>query len=529
MKLHLPVALLSAVLACYSVAVLTASAETLTSNVTISTDTTWNETTTIGANGLTLTIETGKTLTQAEGAFNIGNNSLTITGGGVFRIETAATQKIGSDPISKTLTINNATLDLSAPDASLNSGGYTRCRVTVTDGGVLRVGEYSYNGLGQMATNTDYWTLNNKGRLELTKEENGEFGCGLTVAAGGGAVEVENASSTVRMTVSSAQWIQLNGALTLTGAGNMTTAGDNVFRGTGRLIKDGSGTLTLAHASSFTGGVELKGGTLVVGHASGMGTNKHLSVTGNAAIGGLSAGYGDFTLSSGVNLNISAVDDNAGLTMNSGVLSLGGQNTMTGNLNLGEAVRMDAAHMAADGDALLALDGTLTVNGSLLLENSDSVSWSEGTYNLINATGGITGDLANTIFLGTDYIGNWSVTDNVLSFIVTQSVSLTWTGDGDPAWMVGGTGDSPWNEGAFFANGNGVIFGDVAGNAPQTVNIVGQVEPGLIVVNAERTDYLWEGSGSLTGNATLQKTGEGTLSIATDNAGFSGEVSWTAG
>ena len=66
MKLHLPVTLLSAVLACYSVAVLTASAETLTSNVTISTDTTWNETTTIGANGLTLTIETGKTLTQAE-------------------------------------------------------------------------------------------------------------------------------------------------------------------------------------------------------------------------------------------------------------------------------------------------------------------------------------------------------------------------------------------------------------------------------------------------------------------------------
>ncbi len=52
------------------------------------------------------------------------------------------------------------------------------------------------------------------------------------------------------------------------------------------------GTLTLAHASSFTGGVELKGGTLIVSHASGMGTNKNLSVTGNAAIGGISAGYG---------------------------------------------------------------------------------------------------------------------------------------------------------------------------------------------------------------------------------------------
>ena len=524
MKLHLPVTLLSAVLACYSVAVLTASAETLTSNVTISTDTTWNETTTIGANGLTLTIETGKTLTQAEGAFNIGNNSLTITGGGVFRIETAATQKIGSDPISKTLTINNATLDLSAPDASLNSGGYTRCRVTVTDGGVLRVGEYSYNGLGQMATNTDYWTLNNKGRLELTKEENGEFGCGLTVAAGGGAVEVENASSTVRMTVSSAQWIQLNGALTLTGAGNMTTAGDNVFRGTGRLIKDGSGTLTLAHASSFTGGVELKGGTLIVSHASGMGTNKNLSVTGNAAIGGISAGYGGLSLSAGVGLDVSAVDSNAGLSMTAGVLSLGGQNTMTGNLNLGAAVRIDATHMTVNGNPLLALNGALTVNGSLLLENSDSVSWSAGTYNLINATGGITGDLANTILLGTEYIGNWSTTDNTLKFVVAQVTSLTWTGGGDNTWTVGGTGDSPWNAGLPFANGNGVIFGDVAGNAPQTVNIAGQVNPGLIVVNADATGYTWTGSGSLVGSSKLQKTGSGTLSIATDNAGFSGEV-----
>lgn len=396
--------------------------------------------------------------------------------------------------------------------------------MTVTDGGVLRVGEYSYNGLGQMATNTDYWTLNNKGRLELTKEENGEFGCGLTVAAGGGAVEVENASSTVRMTVSSAQWIQLNGALTLTGAGNMTTAGDNVFRGTGRLIKDGSGTLTLAHASSFTGGVELKGGTLIVSHASGMGTNKNLSVTGNAAIGGISAGYGGLSLSAGAGLDVSAVDSNAGLSMTAGVLSLGGQNTMTGNLNLGAAVRIDATHMTVNGNPLLALNGALTVNGSLLLENSDSVSWSAGTYNLINATGGITGDLANTILLGTEYIGNWSTTDNTLKFVVAQVTSLTWTGGGDNTWTVGGTGDSPWNAGLPFANGNGVIFGDVAGNAPQTVNIAGQVNPGLIVVNADATGYTWTGSGSLVGSSKLQKTGSGTLSIATDNAGFSGEV-----
>ena len=529
MKLHLPVNLLSALLACC--AALSASVQadplTITTNQTFDTDVTWNEATTIGANDLTLTIEAGKTLTQAEGAFNIGNNSLTITGGGVFRIKTAATQKIGSDPISKTLTINNATLDLSSPGASLSMTGdnYTRYKVTVTNGGVLRVGEYTYDGagLGSMAVNTGYWTLNN-GRLEITKESDGTFGNGLTVAAGGGAVEVVNAGSTMSITADDTHNIQLNGALTITGAGNMITGSDNAFRGTGRLIKDGPGTLTLANSSSFTGGVELKGGTLIVSHASGMGTNKNLSVTGNAAIGGISAGYGGLSLSAGAGLDVSAVDSNAGLSMTAGVLSLGRQNTMTGNLNLGAAVRIDATHMTVNGNPLLALNGALTVNGSLLLENSDSVSWSAGTYNLINATGGITGDLANTILLGTEYIGNWSTTDNTLKFVVAQVTSLTWTGGGDNTWTVGGTGDSPWNAGLPFANGNGVIFGDVAGNAPQTVNIAGQVNPGLIVVNADATGYTWTGSGSLVGSSKLQKTGSGTLSIATDNAGFSGEV-----
>lgn len=130
--------------------------------------------------------------------------------------------------------------------------------------------------------------------------------------------------------------------------------------------------------------------------------------------------------------------------------------------------------MTVNGNPLLALNGALTVNGSLLLENSDSVSWSAGTYNLINATGGITGDLANTILLGTEYIGNWSTTDNTLKFVVAQVTSLTWTGGGDNTWTVGGTGIPPGMRDCLLPTATGVIFGDVAGNAPQTVNIAGR-------------------------------------------------------
>ena len=67
---------------------------------------------------------------------------------------------------------------------------------------------------------------------------------------------------------------------------------------------------------------------------------------------------------------------------------------MTGNLSLGTGLFIDASHMTKNGDALLALTGALTVNGSLLLANADGVSWSAGTYNLISATEGVTGDLA---------------------------------------------------------------------------------------------------------------------------------------
>ncbi len=116
---------------------------------------------------------------------------------------------------------------------------------------------------------------------------------------------------------------------------------------------------------------------------------------------------------------------------------------MTGNLNLGAAVRIDATHMTVNGNPLLALNGALTVNGSLLLENSDSVSWSAGTYNLINATGGITGDLANTILLGTEYIGNWSTTDNTLKFVVAQVTSPDLDGRRRQYVDGGRNGDSP--------------------------------------------------------------------------------------
>lgn len=530
MKLHLPIKLLSALLACCAFAASPSYALDLGTNTTVTENTEWSENTNVTAN-VTLTINPNVTVSQETGSLVIGAHTLTIDGGGTLAILSNATEHtLGAN--GRLNIQGGSTLDMTAANARLSVAGdanWTSFTISVSGNSVLKTrsmlaGDYVF---GSKMTNNNLLLLSGGGAIELTTTaENTQSNIGFTVNEGGGSYLVTNAGTTVTMVQSATTKVVLNDVLTLGGAGSIVGGNKaDMFTGNGGLKKVGDGTLTLGFSNSFAGGVELNGGTLIVSNAAGMGTNKNLSVTGNAAIGGISAAYQGLSLSAGVGLNISAVDNNAGLTMSSGVLSLAGQNTMTGNLNLGTGIHIDATHMTVvNGNALLTLNGALTVNGSLLLENSDSVSWSAGTYNLISATGGITGDLVNTILLGTDYIGNWNTADNILKFVVQQVTSLTWTGGGDNTWTVGGAGNSPWNAGLAFANGNGVIFGDVTGNAPQTVNIAGQVNPGLIVVNADSTNYTWTGTGSLTGSSKFQKTGNGTLSIATDNSGFSGEV-----
>ncbi|KAA3282020.1 autotransporter-associated beta strand repeat-containing protein [Akkermansia sp. RCC_12PD] len=532
MKLHLPLQLLSALLACCALVSAPAYALDLGANETITENTDWTENTNVTAN-VTLTINPDVTVTQETGSLVIGAHTLTIDGGGTLSILSTATEHtLAAD--GRLNIQGGSTLDLTAPDARLSvaqDANWTRFIISVADNSVLKTrsmdaGNYVF---GARMTNKENLLLSGGGTIEVTATAAETISnIGFTVNEGGGSYLVTNAGTTVKMRLNTDKTIQvvLNDVLTLGGAGNIEGGDkDDMFTGNGGLKKVGDGTLTLGFANSFGGGVELNGGTLIVGHAGGMGTNKVLSVTGNAAIGGISAAYQGLSLSSGVTLDVSAVDAGAGLTLSGGSLSLGGQNTMTGNLNLGTGLFIDASHMTKNGDALLALNGSLTVNGSLLLENADDVSWGAGTYSLISATGGITGDLANTVLLGSQYIGNWDTADNVLKFVVTELTSISWTGGGDATWTVGGSGtNSPWSAGSTFENGMGVSFGDIAGNAPQTVNIAGQVNPGLILVNAESTDYTWTGTGSLTGSSKLQKTGNGTLMIATDNSGFSGEI-----
>ena len=68
--------------------------------------------------------------------------------------------------------------------------------------------------------------------------------------------------------------VNLGGANALTITGGFNTGISNVIQGTGSLIKQGAGTLTLAGASAnlFSGGVTVQSGTLLAAKINALGS-----------------------------------------------------------------------------------------------------------------------------------------------------------------------------------------------------------------------------------------------------------------
>ena len=68
---------------------------------------------------------------------------------------------------------------------------------------------------------------------------------------------------------------------------------------------------------------------------------------------------------------------------------------------------------------------------------------------------------------------------------------------------------------AYYTEGRNVVFTSTGAG---TVELVGDIKPSRITVNNDKAaDYVFTGSGKLTGTTSLTKQGEGTLTISTAN------------
>lgn len=142
-------------------------------------------------------------------------------------------------------------------------------------------------------------------------------------------------------------------------ASGMTFNG--IISGSGsKLIKEGSGTLTLTGSNTYTGTTTVNGGILLAGNTAGSATGTGSVTVNSASIGGTGTFGGSVSISSGGKIE----PGNASTSVSGlGTLTLGKNLTMNGTIRMG--VRNAAGYMS---DQLIVL-GSTAVNGNLMVES----------------------------------------------------------------------------------------------------------------------------------------------------------------
>lgn len=424
-------------------------------------------------------------------------------------------------------------------------GGITLTAGTIIVGNAqaLGTGTFTFNG-GALQSDAAY-TVTNNYTFSNSSTINGSNDLALS---GTGAL------TTRVLTISNTA-----GTVSLTGVLSSTSTA-------GRISKTGAGTLFLSGNNTFTGGVTVSAGTLIVGHENALGTggltlsggalqsndtytlSSNVSLTTNSTINGSN----NLTLSGAVALtnDTLTVDNSAGTVTLSGVISstnssgkiikagagtlaLTGSNTFTGGITHSGGVLL-MGHNNSLGTATLTLNGgslrsstDITASNSYSL-NADTTIDSTNDFTLsgtgdlnaqkltINATGaeitlsGVVGDssLGGSVSVdaGTLTLGN----NNTYSggTIINGGTLKASTANALPT-----TGAVTVNSGIFNLNANAQTIGDLTG--------AGNVSVGTSTLTFGSSTTSSSFSGVVSGSGSLVKQGSGIV-VLTGNNTFTG-------
>lgn len=303
--------------------------------------------------------------------------------------------------------------------------------------------------------------------------------------------------------------------LTVDWAGTMNMGGV-LSNGTsaGSLIKDGSGTLVLSGANTYTGGTFLYGGILNVQNSSAIGTGD-LTIHGLLGTAKLELGnnvqlnnnvslLGDtvFIVNAGSTARLNGVISETGgpfgfSTSGDGTLILGGANTFSGGIYVADNSTLRAENNAAFGT------GTITVSGGLTIDLANGVT------------------VNNHVNLGNNLIVNVDSGSATMSGIIGEAVSSRVDKNGAGTLILSGvntyTGSTRINDGELQVNG--LISSDVSVlNSTSILSGVGSV--GAVVNDG----IVRPGNGSignLTVNGDFTQNAGGTTEIRVNSAGAS--------
>jgi filamentous hemagglutinin family protein len=320
------------------------------------------------------TVNAGATL--ALNNFTIASEPLTLNGGTLSRaagnptwngtVNLAATSALSG--AAGTLTLGGAVsgaggLTKAGAATLLLSGNNTYAGATTINAGTLRVA--GGNGIGDASA----VTLANVGSAVLDLNGTNET---IGSLAGGGA-----AGGNV-----------LLAAGTLTAGGNDTsTTYSGVISGTGSLVKNGTGTLTLTRANTYTGASTVNAGTLTAANAAALGT----------VAGGTTVNAGATLNVNGVAIGAEAVTLNgagiggAGALQGTGAASLAGPVTLASGSTIGAGVGATLAlNGAVNGAAALDFVGGGTIAlGNTVGNATPLASLTQSAATTLNINGGL--------------------------------------------------------------------------------------------------------------------------------------------
>ncbi|MDW8381410.1 MAG: autotransporter-associated beta strand repeat-containing protein [Verrucomicrobiota bacterium] len=287
------------------------------------------------------------------------------------------------------------------------------------------------------------------------------------------------------------------------------------------LVKAGTGSLTLNNTNSFTGPTEVSEGTLWVNGAI---TASPVRVRPGPWLSSRLGGTG--LLGAGASVGQACIIDPGAAPGQTGTL------TISNELVLQNArLQFD---LSAQAPGIEGAHDRIRVAGAVTLVGTNRVTirltegrLAAGSHPLIEFLGPLTGGLAQLELVDPPLAGlTLGLTSGSVVLVVPGPFAeggraLVWRGSGT-VWDTGTS--AHWlfeGQPTVFLNGDRVYFDDTGAAAPE-VNLLGDVRPALVSVNAS-ANYRFSGAGSIMGTNRLIKAGTGTLTLSTTNR-FSGGI-----
>ena len=543
---------------------------------------------TIGTNGMTLSnlvVNTGVTVLP-----NVGSGIIALNGGSVFINQPStvtATEGINVTAGGGTIYNNvsrswNGNLTGSGPLTALVRGNFMQWggdnrgySGTITFGlyvnGTTTTGGLRLNSTNAVSTGTAY-VMDAAGAAYIQVNGAGIYSLG---SLSGGGPSVSDASGYIG--TASGQDFSI-------GALNTDTTYSGNIRGAGRIIKTGTGRLTLdgaITANTGTGQTVISNGVLQIGSggASGMlcsGSVTNLSqlvfnISGSQTFANVITGTGNVTNIGSGTVNLTGANNYSGSTViTAGELGIGSASLVSSTITVGNgatlgAVPATASATVAEGAVNFGSGCAYDFNlGALpnptstsVVSNTGAITFS-GNNVTVNLTGTNTALTSGTITLlryasrsGTGSFVLGSLPFNITAAgaglvddTVNKEVRLTinvppindktrvWVGDAVGNWDIGVTTNKIWKVAGTgqltnYNEGDAVRFDDTA-TGTTNINLTTTLNPSAVTVTNNSKIYTFGGSGSLAGSTGLKKQGTGTL-ITTNANSYGGKTAIEGG